>query len=446
MLHAGWGKSVKLPSFQILYPSPSYFDVSVFSTPSTSDNTSFTAVYTRPNMAVYNRKLKWQHTKQTDIGIEMKLYDTHISLSAFHHRTYNPYIARQIYTPISYIYTPTSALNGITIPSANRIYTISSEGFIIVSDATGTQEPIRLTTYQDKDGRTHVITPTKTFNSTLQYTNGSSIDRYGIEWMIDLKTIKALKTDIRFDGIFYYYKGLDNQIYAYLPQNAKVRNTDDPNRQDPYKYIGWYRGTDATSGVASASVSNGSLSQQLNLNTTITTHIPKIRLIVALRLESTLYSYRRALSEDNNGSSRAITLADKGDYTGTIYRGEKNHYLAIYPEYYSTWDNTEEMIPFAEKFLWAKDNDPLLYNDLANLVVKTNNSYMLNPNRLSAYYSANISVTKEIGDHVSVSFYANNFFNNMKMVHSSQTNTKSSLFSIGYIPSYYYGLSLRLKI
>jgi len=70
----------------------------------------------------------------------------------------------------------------------------------------------------------------------------------------------------------------------------------------------------------------------------------------------------------------------------------------------------------------------------------------MNPNRLSAYYSANLSVTKEIGDHVSVSFYANNFFNNMGRVHSSQTDLETSLFGSGYIPSYYYGLSLRLKL
>jgi len=55
-------------------------------------------------------------------------------------------------------------------------------------------------------------------------------------------------------------------------------------------------------------------------------------------------------------------------------------------------------------------------------------------------------VTKEIGDHVSVSFYANNFFRNMKKVHASQTNLDTSLFGSSYIPSFYYGLSLRLKL
>ena len=184
----------------------------------------------------------------------------------------------------------------------------------------------------------------------------------------------------------------------------------------------------------------------VNLNTTITTHIPKIRLIVALRLEATLYNYYKAISE-LDGAVRGIALNSQADYTGDAFDSNtENKYIAVYPEYYSTWDNPDEKIPFAEKFLWAKDNDPTLYNDLCNLVVKSNTPYTMDPNRISAYYSANLSVTKEIGDHVSVSFYANNFFNNMKTVHSSQTDLNTSLFSSSYIPSYYYGLSLRLKL
>jgi hypothetical protein len=31
-------------------------------------------------------------------------------------------------------------------------------------------------------------------------------------------------------------------------------------------------------------------------------------------------------------------------------------------------------------------------------------------------------------------------------VHASQTDLETSLFSSGYIPSYYYGLSLKLKL
>ncbi len=402
VLHAGWGKSVKLPSFQVLYPSPSYYDIEVFRSPSTANNTTVSAWYTRPSKALYNPDLKWQYTNQTDIGIEMNIKGTRVSLSAFHHRTYNPYMATTKYTPFSYFYTPVSALEGLTIPTDGRTYTIDpTTGTVTVSSADGSSAVV-----PNNERRFYL--------SNTRYINASPLDRYGLEWIIDFKQFKALNTSLRFDGNYYYYKNEDETLFASMHNsNTKMTGTG-----EPYQYIGWYRGTNGTS-TAQTSIANGAISKTLNLNTTITTHIPKIRLIMALRIESTLYSYRKNLSN---------------------FEGD------VYPEYYTTWDAPDTKIPFAEKFQWAKDNDATLYNDLQNLVVHPNTAYVMNANRISAYYSANLSVTKEIGDHVSISFYANNFFNNMKTVHSSQTDLDASLFSSSYIPSYYYGLSLRLKL
>ena len=305
----------------------------------------------------------------------MNIKGTRVSLSAFHHRTYNPYMATTEYTPFSYYYTPVSALEGLTIPTDGRTYAINpTTGTVTVSSADGSTA-----TVPNNERRF--------YQTNTRYVNASPLDRYGLEWIIDFKQIKALNTSLRFDGNYYYYKSDDETLFASMHNsNTKMTGTG-----EPYQYIGWYRGTNGTTS-AQTSIANGAISKTLNLNTTITTHIPKIRLIMALRIESTLYSYRKSLSNFD------------GD---------------VYPEYYTTWDDPNTMIPFAEKFLWAKDNDQTLYNDLQNLVVHPNAAYVMNANRISAYYSANLSVTKEIGDHVSISFYANNFFNNMKTVHSS---------------------------
>ena len=124
----------------------------------------------------------------------------------------------------------------------------------------------------------------------------------------------------------------------------------------------------------------------------------------------------------------------------------RDRFVVVYPEYYATWDAPDRLIPFAEKFAWAKENDRRLYNDLARLVVRSNYAYMMNPNRVSSYCAATISATKEIGDHISVSFYANNFWDTQQKVRSSQTGLETSLYGSGYVPSFYYGLSLRLKL
>ena len=494
VIHAGWGKSVKLPSFQILYPTPSYYDTEVFRSQSTADNTTLSAWYTRPSKAVYNPDLRWQYTNQTDIGIEMNIKGTRVSLSAFHHRTYNSYMASNVYTPFSYNYTPVSSIEtaltdikdnyikkeyidkGLTPPRIeelpnflnilpeNRIFTINpNTGVVTMSDASGMATPYLPDhlTYKNR----------RFYQTNTRYINASPLDRYGLEWIIDFKQIKALNTRIRLDGNYYYYKSADETLFASMNNsNTKMSGT-----QEPYQYIGWYRGTNSA-GAAQTSVANGAISKALNFNTTITTHIPKIRLIIALRLEASLYNYRKAISE-LDGAVRGSILNSQADYIGKPYDGTENKFIAVYPEYYSTWDKPNELRPFQQEFIQTKkdldrtkaeynrmQNDPRTteaertakfnemkgfenhYNDLCNLVVKSNTPYVLNPNRISAYYSANLSITKEIGDHVSLSFYANNFLNNMSTVHSSQTDLETSLFSSSYIPSYYYGLSLRLKL
>ena len=170
-------------------------------------------------------------------------------------------------------------------------------------------------------------------------------------------------------------------------------------------------------------------------------------MILSVKLEASLYRYSRYLSENPDGSERSMLISDRADVLsfadGSIYDGPC--YSVTWPDYYSSLDNPDVKIPFGEALLAAKqDGDAGLYYDLSKLVVPNttyNHTYLAD--KISPYFSANISVTKEIGDLASISFYANNFFNNMAQVYSTKTGTWSSASS--YIPKFYYGLTLRLK-
>ena len=151
------------------------------------------------------------------------------------------------------------------------------------------------------------------------------------------------------------------------------------------------------------------------------------------------------MSERPDGK-RSFVLADRADYlsydeNASIYDGES--YAVLFPDYYVSWDDPSPK-PFLEKLKWAKANDQDLYTDLSKLVVTSNYLYWFSKDYISPYFSANFSVTKEIGDMASISFYANNFFNNMGLVWSTKTKTYSAL-TPRYIPSFYYGLTVRFK-
>lgn len=431
-LHAGYGKSVKLPSFQVLYPADTYTDRLVFTPGSTADGKAYYAYYTDVKRALYNRKLKWQHANQVEAGLDATVGKARLSVSAFWSRTYNPYQTLNVYTPFAYNQTSQSALEGCGIAAADRIYDVNpNTGVVSVTSAT--------------DGHTVTLpySTRRTYTANRQYVNGSPVTRYGLEWVAEMPIISnrhTLGLSLRIDGKYYHYRGIDNTLIAGSPNGIG----DQAESSDVQPLIGYYVGSNVTSAstASTPTVSNGMLDKGCSLNTTLTARIPRLRLIMTMRLEATLLNYRRNLSDNRT----TITLNEAGDVTGTKYTGQTDHYVAVYPEYYSTWDNPSERIPFAEALLAAKDNNPTLYRQLSNLIVRSNTAYYFNPQDVSAYCSANFSVTKEIGKWVSLSFYANNFFNNLASVRNAQTGLKTSLFDSGYVPKFYYGASVRVKL
>lgn len=377
-LHAGFGKSVKLPGFQILYPADSYTDRLASAVETTADGNPVYTYYTNVQKTLPNKHLKWQSTNQVDVGFDYVFSPIHISLSAFWHKTINPYQRMNIYTPFSY--TKTDKVNGSV------------------------------------EYHTYAV--------NYSYQNGTPVCRYGIEWILDATICKASSVRVaglrlRLDGTYYHYRGVDNTMLCGTPNGTPDMPAGNA------AVIGYYQGSNNTSASSSTiSVANGSKSRNLNLNATITVQIPKARLITTMKIESSLVNYKKML---RNGA-------------------EADTYMELYPVYYSTWDNPQNRIPFAEAYADAKISNPQLYQQLSRLIVKSNTAYYFNANSISPYYSCNFSITKEIGKVFSLSVYANNFLNNMHHVKSSQTHLSSSLYASAYIPKFYYGASLRIKL
>lgn len=421
-IRLGWGKAVKLPPFAALYPIPGYTDILTFAPGTTSEGKSYYAYYTMPNSRIYNKDLKWQYNTQQSIGIDITLKGIKITLNASRDKTCNPYIRTAVYNPFSYNFTGQENLETSQIPIGDRIYSVDKNtGIVTVTDKTGAHTPETLS-----------YTKRNKLNGSAMYINGSPVERKTFSWIIDFGKIQAIKTSFRWDGSYYYYKNIEETI----AQGTSSRNVENEDT----KLIGYYAGS-------SSSVANGEEKKALNTNFTITTHIPALKMVISLRLEASLYDYSQLLSK-YKGKTLAFNLDDKNDFLPSntkqdLYAG--NSPTAIYPLYYTTYDDPDTKIPFAEKFLWARDNDKNLYNELCKLVNKNGFSRTFNPNRLSAYYSANISVTKEIGRFVSVSFNAINFLNSLQKVHEKKWNRDVSVFD-NYVPSFYYGMSLKIKL
>jgi hypothetical protein len=170
-------------------------------------------------------------------------------------------------------------------------------------------------------------------------------------------------------------------------------------------------------------VYNGRVTDNIDANLTAITHIPRARLVISVRLEAALLRNSRYTSD------KAFTIDEAGNKTGgNIYDG--NSYTAVYPEAYMDLDGTVH--PWTD----ASAKDPALQR----LIIRSGNIYTFAQDGYNPYFCANFSVTKEIGDHVSLSFFANNFTNARPMVTSRATGV-SAIFT----PNFYYGLRCRLK-
>lgn len=404
-VRGGWGITEKLPSYYILYPKQEYRDIQTFGFPH-GDQTSY-IYYTQPYTVTYNPDLRWQRNSSSELGLEASFFGTKISLTGFCNITKGPYNFIDVYEP--YSYNILQRPEGFTIPADPQIKVDSQTGMMYVRGG-------------DEDYWTpmDIKVTDRTFAKSTKQNNGADVKRAGAELVIDFPEIKPVRTSFRLDASYTFTKYLNDQLAAYY-QNG-WSHTSLANRS--YQYVGIY-----ANGTGGNSVANGKITHNLDANLTAITHIPQARLIITCRLEMSLLRRSRNLSM-YNGSQYAFTVseADKTPTGGDIYNG--NSYTAIRPVSYMDLDGN--MYPFTD----AQAADPAF----ANLILKSANAYTFAQDGYGAYMSANLSITKEIGDHVSLSFFANNFTNSRPYVVSMATGVGAI-----FTPAFYYGLTCRLK-
>jgi len=405
-IRGGWGVTEKLPSYHILYPKQEYRDIQTYRF-SHGDQTSY-IYYTQPYTVTYNPALRWQRNNNSEFGIDAAFGGMKISVVGFYNVTKGPYNFLNVYEP--YSYNILKRPEGFTMPENPEITVDSQTGMMYVR---GSEEEY----WTPMD----VKVTDRTFAKSTMQNNSADVKRAGAEIVMEFPEITPIRTSFRLDASYTHTHYLNEQLSAYY-QNG-WSHTSLPDRS--YQYVGIY----ANGGSATTHVANGKVTHNLDANLTAITHIPQARLIITCRLEMSLLRRSRNLSE-YNGEAYAFTVTETGKTpTGGNINGG-NSYTAIYPVSYMDLDGN--IHPFTQ----AEAADPAF----ANLILKSTNAYTFAQDGYGPYMSANISVTKEIGDHVSLSFFANNFTNSRPYVKSMATGIGAI-----FTPAFYYGLTCRLK-
>lgn len=406
-IRGGWGVTEKLPSFHTLYPQQEYRDIQTFGFSYNKTESSY-IYYSQPYTLLHNKDLRRQRNQNAEIGLDIHVARTGISLVGYFNRTRSPYTYTATYTPFSYdvLQLP----EGFTMPAHPQIHVDNQTGMVYIRDhASDYWTPM------------DVKVTDRTFVKSTSPDNGTDVIRRGMEMIVDFPEITPIRTQFRVDAAYAYTKYIDPSL-SYYYQNG-WSHTALANRS--YQYVGIYANGDNVSGTA-----NGKRTHSLDANITAVTRIPKARLIISCRLEASLVKRSQNLSE-YQGNEYAFNVSESGHVPtgGSIYDG--NSYTAIWPVAYLDLNN--EVHPFTS----AEAANP----EFSYLIRKSGNAYTFAADGYDPYLSANIHITKEIGDHVSLSLHAINFTHSRPYVKSYATGV-SALFT----PDFYYGLTCRIKL
>ena len=403
-VRGGWGITEKLPSYYILYPKPEYRDIQTFGF-SYGDKSSY-VYYTQPYTTVYNPDLKWQRNSNSEFGVDIQAGEFKMSLVGYYNLTRGPYNFQNVYTPYSYdiLQRP----EGYAIPSDPQIKVDAQTGMVYMRGGTDEYWVPMEKKVTDR-----------TFAKSSKQNNGADVKRAGVELVVEFPEIRPIRTTFRMDASYAHTRYHNDQLSAYY-QNG-WSHTSLPDRS--YQYVGIY------ANGSGSSVANGKLTHDVDANITAITHIPQVRLIITCRLEMSLLRRSRNISE-YEGKAYAFTVSETDNIPtgGDIYGGDS--YTAVYPVSYMDLEGN------VHPFTAAEAADP----QFANLILKSANAYTFALDGYGPYMSANLSITKEIGDHVSLSFFANNFTNSRPYVKSMATGVGAI-----FTPAFYYGLTCRLK-
>ncbi|OFY39471.1 MAG: hypothetical protein A2X18_05100 [Bacteroidetes bacterium GWF2_40_14] len=408
-IRGGWGIMEKLPSLSVLYPLDEYKDIRVYSKNYGTQNNYFYVANTHVFREFFNPNLEWSRSRNIEAGIEGNLGGIGFSLIYYNNKAQNPYETYTYYVPYAYSKTD----ENYTVPNNPQFRVDKVTGDIFVKDL-------------DNSSSVEVLIP-KSIRDTLfvqngMQSNGMPSTRQGVELSLDFGKIEAIRTSFRFDASYSYSKFVSEKLYP--SYSSRPHTTLPTTAGRSFEFIGFYLG-----GTSNVSTYNGSWADGVNANFTATTHIPEIRMTISLRIEGTLYAQTQNLTYYNGKEWAYLTDGNGNRIEGSVYN-QKEYFSGMWPVAYMTFD--QKVKPFTA----VEAADPRF----AYLLGRSNNVFTYVRNGNGPYFMSNLSITKEIGDIASLSFYVNNFTKSNPFIRSWATGVKSSR-NIDFA----YGATLRIK-
>ena len=350
-IRLGYGLTSKNPTMIFMYPDKSYQDEISF-----NYYPELIVVTTKVTDDTSNKNLKPITSTKYEAGIDLKVKGIKISITGFSEKIVNGF----------------SFENQYLVMNFNKWDQLSG---------TGKQPKYQngVITYQE-NGATKVLpsSPKQEFHSYATPRNTYNVDKKGVEYLLDLGSIRSLKTSLSVDGAYYHITRIEDVLPYQEKQNVSYQG-------EKFPYVSVMPG------------GKGNVRQRLNSNFKLITHLPKIRMIVSLGTQ-VIWLDKTAYYWNYNNSPVAYSLSPTKEKLYGNYSGVDKIYIDPIGYYdkqmvYHAWVSNNSFVAPFSFMVREQDNDYF-----------TTESY-------PPLLQFNLKLTKELGKKVQFSFFANNFLN-----------------------------------
>lgn len=362
-LRLGFGQTTKAPALTHLYPDKDYNDIVSFNYyPDLIVATTEVIEDTR------NYNLKPSTGNKYEAGFDFQIKKISGRITAFYERFEGGFILDEILAPVRYhdYNTIAAGLSPYYVPREGVYYNNPESGEVV---AVGYEDDVKFLPYS-------------------VYRNAAARIKKGLEYSLDIGTIKAIRTSLNVTGAWFYTESYTKNApywtrvyYTVYEGNTSSQESFAVKFNDRYGY--------------------GNTDQRLNTNFSIINHIPELKMLVSLNTQVIWFEKdQRKISSE---IGELYTLSELRTYLGNpdLFVNESGDDFYYYlPVSYKFYDDVEHFYTTGD-----------FQEPLHQLGIEKIFKYRFKEETLPVLVKCDIKISKDIGRRLKLSFYANNFLN-----------------------------------
>ncbi|WP_372648517.1 TonB-dependent receptor domain-containing protein [Draconibacterium sp.] len=375
-IRGGFGKTSKTPTMLHMYPDVAYIDKISFNY-YPPDSPDLIVATTEIIEDTGNPDLKPMTNNKYELGADFNIYGINFILTGFREKIRNGFGWENQYFIMNYRKWDQLG-NGFLPAFENGEITYEVNG-----------EMMTLGWDQETE-----------FERYMSPKNNYSIDKKGVEYVVNFGRINPIKTELMVDGAYYHIKRSRHAVPV-------VERITSSYKGDYFPYLAVLPGN------------SGTISQRLNSNFRTITHIPELKMIFSLNLQTIWINKSESFWENSSGSPVAYTRGENNDKlygqftVGEIIYVDPVGFYDMDMQYYEWQDNYSFEAPYSTMVERQEDD---FYDQ---------ESYPTN-------WQLNLKLTKEFGKFAKLSFFAYNVFNHRPLYKSKRSGNYTRLNQIAY--------------